>query len=274
MKRLFFGVLLIILLLIGFCVWIIDRKSTAYLSHLLSTGLNTKVTLASTSLGPRQLVIEGLRVADPTAKDKPALEIDRISIDYQFLTLFNQTVMINDITIDQPTVYVRLYNVDGSDNNWATLIKGMNSGPAGSYNETESQQMIVDELVIYDLKGVLESSLLGGHPAPLPIRKKIVIDNINSNNAKRTKEQLQIIIEAIMEVMSQHAGLGNILNNIGSIAKMPSDLVSSIIKQVNAQKHEENFSKPETFLENLQNDITDGADNMKRFFNDLFTRGT
>lgn len=273
MKKTFFVILIIILLAIGITAYIIDRKSRAAISDFLTEKLNTKVTLKGASLGFKRLVLEGLYVSDPTAPGQPALYVDRIAIDYELLSLLKETVVIDDLIIDSPTTYIRLYNTDGSDNNWATLLKGIDKGGPATQKQaaTEpSRQFLVKELVIYNLKAELQHSLLGPYAVSLPVRKKIVIRNLNSNKPEEMKAQLEIIVAAIMQALSQYEGLGAILNSVGSVAALPVDLLKSIAGELDAQKPDGLLNSATGTAKDVVDEFQKGTERVKDFFSDLF----
>ena len=104
----------------GSYLWI-TRVPT--LERFLSQKLNAKVNVDDVEFGLNQIIIKGLRIKSPSpATLFYAFEGETITIELNFLQLCKNTVGIKQITLQDLTINIELYNLTGSDNNWARLL--------------------------------------------------------------------------------------------------------------------------------------------------------
>lgn len=269
MRKILLAFLVIIVLLIATGSYIVNKKSATYVSSFLTQKLGTPVIVDSVSAGIRQMDVENIKIMDPAAPSEVLLEVKRISVDYQILTILNQTVVIDNIIIDRPLAYVRLYNMNGSDNNWKHFLEKINAGGSAPKETPSSpaRNFLVHKLVINSLGANINHSLLGSYDVRLPARKPIVINEIDSGNALQMQQQLGLIVAAIMEALSQYKGLSALTTGI-KIAGLPVEFVSGITKQLSGQSAD----LIESGAGVASSAINQGIDEVKDFFNGIFKK--
>lgn len=273
MKKLFLALLLIILLLIGVGSYLVNKKSATYVSSFLSKRLGTPVSVSAISAGLRQMDIDGIKIMDPDSPQKTLLEIKRISIDYQILTLFDSTIVIDNIIIDHPLAYIRLYNMNGSDNNWKNFLTRISTQAAAPSPEeaptySSSRNFLTHKLVINSLGANLEHSLLGSYTVRLPERKPIVINEIDSGNALKMQQQLSVIVAALMQALSQYQGLGALATGIEKIAFLPVQVTAHMAAEF--AKQSADVAKEGASA--ISSAVEQGVEDVKNFISDLFKK--
>lgn len=260
--------IIIILLVVAAGCYYVNKHSTAFVNDYLTKQLNTPVKVGSVSVGFREIVLEGISVTDPSSPRANIITIKRISVGYELMSLLSKTIRINNIIIDHPLAYIKANNVSGSDNNWKSFLDKQSKGRAPSSNEAkekEERTVLVNKLVINYLSADLNHPVLG--KVHLPVRKQIVINNIDTGNPLRTEQQLSVIIEAIMQALSQYKGLGALVDGI---VALPFNIASNITGQLAGQAGD----IASGVAEGAAGVVQEGLENIKDFFGNLFQKAS
>jgi hypothetical protein len=253
------AIIIIILLLLAGAAYYVHAKSTSYATEYMTKALNTPVHIGNLTLGPRQIMVENFRVTDPSAKHRSILTVKRITINYELSSLLKEAISISDIIIDYPFAYIEAYNTKGTENNWLNFLKNIQVDSG----ET-SYTLLIDTLAINNLSADLQHPILG--KVHLPVRKPIVIRNIDSGNTLESEKQLSIIVAALMEVLSQYPGLAGLDDGIASIITFPAGVISNLTTQVAGQATDLISSGAAV----VGTAIGEGIESVKDFFSNLF----
>ncbi len=256
-KKFILSLIVIALVAIGLALFWVDRRASSYITATLSKELGVTVTLEGASLSWNRLTLQGLTIPDLRG-GKNALYTKTIDILWRPSTLFDATLEVPQIAIISPTIYVRLYNSSGSENNWKELL-------ASSVTEksTFSKDILVDELIIDNMVVQLENAPYGPSSITLPATPHIVITNLNTGNPLELDEELSVILRAIMEALSQYDPLAHILDGAPAIVGVPASVLSGLAKQIDTQGIKE-------AAQTLGEEIGDSIDKAKDFFSSLF----
>ncbi|MEI6531448.1 MAG: AsmA family protein [Chlamydiota bacterium] len=221
--------LLILLVVIGVGGFVVSKKSTSYLEKFLKEQLHTDVKIGNVLMSPRQIDIENIQIMDPNAPQIPLLEVRKISLDYAFFTLLSKEIVFNSITINHPTAYIRLYNLNGSDNNWKKFLGNLHA-PA----KDKGPKFLAHKLTLNHLGAQLEHSVTGIRSVRLPEQKAIIINELDSHSPLQTEAQLAVIVAALMQALSQYPGLASFAPTTGSLLSIPLEIQTHIAAQLGA----------------------------------------
>lgn len=252
-------IVIVVLLILAAGAYYLNSQSTRYVRERLTQELATSVHIGRVTLGLHEIVIEDLEVADPASPERNILTVKRIGIDYKLASLIGRDpITINKITIDRPFAFIQAYNNDGSDNNWLNFLKKIQEGPAST-----TRPVLIDTLAIINLSADLQHPILGF--VHLPVRKPIVIKNINSGNRLQTEAQLSVIVAALMEVLSQYKGLNALTNGIATVVTLPAGVIANVTGQLVGQASD----LITTSAAAVGDVIGAGIESVKDFFNNL-----
>lgn len=235
--KIFMFSLIIIAVAVGFYIWV---QKKALISQFLSQKLNMEVELEDVSLSWGRLSLKQLKLKNHSgATIENAFQGD-ITIVVNPINLLNDPLNIEKIQIDQPILYLELYNFTGSDNNWS---RALNSLPTSS-----DRTFIIEKLIINDLQF---------HPIKQSHSKKNIIlpkisflefEHLGNKNPLTIAQVTTAIFESILFSLTSKAGLGEILNNVQALPKQVLEGTTSNIPLNIKNKFQEsvNFLKRKT----------------------------
>lgn len=269
-----FLLLLFVIVLIGFAgaLFFINYKSVDFINDYLTKTLNTPVKIEGVSVGFESIEVIGLKIANPKNSTlKNAFSADSIEIDFNFASLFKDTVIIEKVTMDNAKIGIDFYNATGSENNWKTLLKNIPNEKEAASNKTEEKiktkkNFIINKLLLSDTQVEAQHKLFGPYSVLIPLKEEIVFNNLTSQNAVDLKEAFTIIFTSLLEIAKQLKGFKDILAN----DSQNQDIMNSILNNIKQQVPNENTILDKAFdsktWDKLGKDIEDGAKKAKDFF--------
>jgi len=246
-----FIILLIVIIVIvaGVYLWM-ARVPT--LERFLSKRLNSKVTIEEVHLGWGTLTIEGLRIENPSQSTLPyAFQGGALTLEMSPFELWQKTIHIDRIKIQNPSIGVELYNSSGTDNNWSRLLNGL---PTGG-----ERKLIVKKLTILNLQ--FEVIRSNGKSLTIPAIPYLEFENLGEKDSLTLSQLSRVIFQVILQSISSKAHLGAIMENVSGL---PQDLLEGVTSTLP--------------LEEAKGAIQEGMDTIRRktqeaseFLQDLFS---
>ncbi|MEX0661798.1 MAG: AsmA family protein [Balneolaceae bacterium] len=194
-KGLKYGLIgLILVILIGFVALTlsIDSIVKSSIEDIGSEMTGTSVTVDGVSISPfsGQGTISGFRVANPDGyEEEHAVEIDGFSIELDVMSLFSDEIIIHDITVLSPRIYVEQQL---PDNNIQEIINHINSIEA---NETTEAEMVIEHFLLEDGSVDLYTEVGGERSA------SVEIETVELNDLGRGGGQ-----QAVEDIVKEIAG--------------------------------------------------------------------
>lgn len=201
---------LIVLLFVGFTVL------TLYLDSMVKSGVEnigsemtgTQVTVdnVSISLFTGQGTISGFRVANPEGyQTENALSVDDFSITIDISTLLSDVIVVNDVRISGPAVYVEQKL---PDNNLQTILSNINESiSTGTSSDTG---LIIEHFLLENGSAELYTEVGGERSARVDI-SAIELNDLGSGGGQQAVEQVvkeiaDRLIEQALEAAMESGG--------------------------------------------------------------------
>ena len=213
----------VVLIIVGIYFW---TARVSIMERMLSKQLNTEVTLKDLKIGWRKLSIRDLKIANPKSATLPlAFQVGEVSVAMSPFELLHQTIHIDRIDINNPTISLELYNKLGTDNNWVRLLNNMSDDEGKEPKEEDVPQkktvkgdktkFVIRKLTLSNLKfDVIRSD---GTKLAIPPLTYLELDNIGEKGPLGLSEVGNIVFQVILSTLKSQADLKDILENVKAI---------------------------------------------------------
>lgn len=217
MKRLAWYIIALFLLLVissGAYLWI---TRVSRVERFLSSQLMAEVTIENVKIGWNKLRIQGLRIENPSQSPLPyAFQADEIFLQMSPFEIWEQTIHIDQVKVQNPTLGIQLFNSAGSDNNWARFL---NHFPSGG-----DRKFIIKKLSIMNLQFKIIRS--NGKELSVPTIPLLELDNLGEKNALTLSQLARVLFQTILHILSNKASqLGPLLDEVTTL---PSNLLDGV----------------------------------------------
>ena len=272
MKKFLLSFLIVILILSLAFLFFINYKSVDYINSYLSKTLNTQVTIENVSVGFESIEVIGLKISNPKNSSlKNAFSADSIEVDFNFSSLFKDTIIIDKITLDNAKIGIDFYNATGSDNNWRTILKNLpktkpSTNPIDADKNKQEKQFIINKLLLLDTQVEAQHKLFGPYSVLIPLKEEIVFNNLTSQKAVDLKEALTLLFGSLLELVKQLKGFKDIIGNDPNDQSVLGSLLNNIKGQVPKEENLIDKAFDKKTWDNLGKDIQEGAKKAKDFF--------
>lgn len=277
MKKFFLFLIFILLVIIFGALFYINANGANIIARFLSKQMKTEVFIDSASLGLREISLKGFRILNPEGSTLPdAFKADSISVTFQPSSLFNNIVLVEQITITNPTVTVEFYNLKGTDNNWMPIFQNLSKESDTDKKSTpkSSKRVIIDNLLIDHLTIQAQHRMMGSYSLNLPIKNTLEFHNLSDEKALAYKQAIAVIFKTILEPITKTAGFKDLLSNIKSYANVPDDLIKKIISQIPQEETTKKTTPPvhTPDWEDLEEEVQNTPKKIKDYFEKLFNK--
>ncbi|MBJ7449069.1 MAG: hypothetical protein JHC93_01765 [Parachlamydiales bacterium] len=230
MRKVLLTLFLLLVIIAAVGLFIMRSRAASYLSEYLTETMQVPVHVGDIKISFTRVSVIDLTIENPpNSAIKYAFQAPRIDIDYVFSSAFKEIRRVREIYLDNPTVGIEIYNLTGSDNNWARIITNMNNNPApqsispkGKPHSVEIETLLVEPLHI-----TYYNKSSGGSPTSLTPIDKIELHNIGTANHSISYSQaLNAIAQTIIMEIIKQRGLMNLLQGV---TRIPQDLLESIL---------------------------------------------
>lgn len=193
------------LILMGVCAILVftqmDRVSSSALEELLSGAFNGEVSIESAGIVPavRGLEIRGFVLENPEAfKDGPALECERILVEFDLMTLLSRSPVIHAILLKGVDVHYR-YQV-GQGTNIGSLAKSAAAG-GGPGRRFTVDSLRCEKAEVHFSTNLIPKSSLG--------LRVVTIDlaGMGKEDPVTAREMVSLFLRALMEETMTVKGL-------------------------------------------------------------------
>lgn len=193
MKKFIFIAIIVLPTLLG--VWAYRHRVTL-VEKGLTMAFAAPVKIASLEFDREGLVVEGLKISNPPGCDlKHALVTKKIDVRINYgKSVARRKLVIESVEVDDPLMILELFTADGSDSNWARLIKAL---------EAPSPVPIsLDfEIDIFRMRNVrlqvLYHVFSRGKIRPDPI-KEIVLKDLGTDRAMTMHDFMKILAKVLL----------------------------------------------------------------------------
>ena len=210
MKKLLMVLLVLVVVIAAGVTYLyssLDRIIEAAIEHYGSEATQTYVGVG----GVKVDVVEGagaishLQVGNPRGfKSDYAVKLGGISIAIDPATVTTDTVVINQITVDKPSV---IYELGEGGSNIDQLQKNLNSGgSSSSTEESAGPKLIIKKLIIRDGEINVSASALGGKALSTAL-PTIRLNNIGQKDGGATPAEIaKLVLATVMKNANVAAG--------------------------------------------------------------------
>lgn len=206
------SLILLTLLAVGIYLW---AERVPFFERYFSKMLNTKVSIESVEISMKRLIIHGLRMNNRSPSKTSAFESQTMTLQVSPFELWNKTIHIDRLEIDNAVLNLELYNGSGGDNNWARLLNGL-----PSYG---SRTFVIRTLIFDNLQftGVRSN----GQPLSISPIPHLKFKNIGEKHPLFLGQMEQVLFQLILTKLTSKPFLDGILGNVVGI---PEHLVGSL----------------------------------------------
>lgn len=160
------SIIIALFVFIEFCLGF-TVKST--INKLAPSILGTNVSVNDVSIHPfsGKVYIEGFVVGAPEGYTHDIFNLSKFNLDFEFWSIFSDTLVINDITIDSPVV---AYELKGITSNISKLMERFKQEEEKEKDKVaSSKKVIIKHFKFSGGKVKIASSTLGGAALPIPL---------------------------------------------------------------------------------------------------------
>lgn len=162
------AVIIALFFFIEFCLGF-TVKST--INNIAPSILGTDVKVESVAIRPfrGKVYLKGFIVGAPEGYKNEIFNLSTFNLDFQFSSLFSDTMVINDITIDSPVV---TYELKGLNSNIGKLMDRFATDKKKEKEEEKEKsekKVIIKHFKFNGGKVKIASSTLGGAALPIPL---------------------------------------------------------------------------------------------------------
>ncbi|MEX0646635.1 MAG: hypothetical protein WEA56_06155 [Balneolaceae bacterium] len=201
----YFFIALIILIAAGFAIL------TLYIDSIVKSGMEdigtemtgTRVTVESVSISPfsGEGTVTGFRVANPDGyQTEHALSVDDFAISVDVTTLFSDVIVVNDIRVAGPAVYVEQKL---PENNLQTILSNINE--AVSTGTSTDVELVIDHFLLENGSADLYTEVGGERSASVEISAIELNDLGRGGERQAVEDVVQEIARRVIEEALQAA---------------------------------------------------------------------
>ena len=187
----FFALLVILFLIFMFSINSIVKSG---IEDIGSEMTGTSVTVENVSISPfsGKGTISGFRVANPGDYSQPyAFQVEDFYIELKPLTLFKSEVMVHEIIITSPQIYVEQKL---PENNILTIMRNIRDFPIGEATDTE---LVIGRFLMTDGSADLFTEIGGERSAQVGVDSVELHDLGRGGGSKALEEVIREIAEDI-----------------------------------------------------------------------------
>ncbi len=189
MKRLFFGLIALVLLL-GVLLGITYVFSAILLSRGMTKQLGTKVSVSQATFGLNRISIRNITVSSPKGKI-PALTVEHAYLQAPLSTYFKHVSYIEKVEIDDSILTI-IFNPLKTSSNWDEITKRMNK--ANEKSKKKKYAMIS----FLEFNRLTIRVLIPGLPAQETIVPYLAFRDVKSNEGAVTQKITQIVVQQML----------------------------------------------------------------------------
>ena len=180
---------------------IIESNIESTTGKMLDTSV--EVNNVSVSILDGTGTIDGITIHNPEGfSDKPALELQQISLTLDPYSILSDTVVVKRVEIEDPQVY---YEQKVSGSNLDALSGNLGRGSTSSVN------MVIDYLLVQD-GSVTLSTEIGGKKSVQASFDRFELEGIGRQGSNTMDETMRQVLEPILRKAAQEAVKGGLLN--------------------------------------------------------------
>lgn len=180
---------------------IIESNIESTTGKMLDTSV--EVNNVSVSILDGTGTIDGITIHNPKGySDKPALELQQISLALDPYSILSDTVVVKRVEIEDPRVY---YEQKVSGSNLDALSGNLGGGSSSSVN------MVIDYLLVQD-GSVTLSTEIGGNKSVQASFDRFELEGIGRQGSNTMDQTMRQVLEPILRKAAQEAVKGGLLN--------------------------------------------------------------
>lgn len=180
---------------------IIESNIESTTGKMLDTSV--EVNNVSVSILDGTGTIDGITIHNPEGySDKPALELQQISLALDPYSILSDTVVVKRVEIEDPRVY---YEQKVSGSNLDALSGNLGGGSSSSVN------MVIDYLLVQD-GSVTLSTEIGGNKSVQASFDRFELEGIGRQGSNTMDQTMRQVLEPILRKAAQEAVKGGLLN--------------------------------------------------------------
>jgi len=225
MRKALITIIVLLIVAIGGSLYYVRSRGASLLSQYLSSAMGVPVTVDSVEISWNRFAINGLNIHNSQGSVlESAFNAPHILFDIDFMTLWKDKIHATMIHFESPTIGIELYNLTGSDNNWARII---NHIPKDQHSHSD-KKLYIDTLLITPLHIALYNKAMGGTTTMLNPISKIELHNIgDSESALSYDDALNIIAQAIIRAVIKQTGLNTLLQGV---LQLPNGVLDNVLE--------------------------------------------
>lgn len=208
MKKLIGFLIVLFVLVIGTAVFVYTNGARV-LSSILSTALNTQVTVGSISFDGNTILIRDIKVKNPPGSDAEyAFTVDAVDLEASLATYLRRTINIHKVLIGNVYMSIECYDALCSKTNWDSIIGNTDTSTSNSEQKIESERRVkIHYLSMENLS--LEIHSKGKDPQNINVKGPIVVKDIDTSKGIPIKVITNIILhQAFNQALKHMADVG------------------------------------------------------------------
>lgn len=167
------SVVIILVVLVCIAIACLSTIVKSVINDIAPQILGTNVKVENVDVRPLdgKVYLDGFVIGPPEGFKDDIFNLTKFNLDFDFKSIFSDTIVINDITIEDPVV---VYELKGIKSNISTLMERFEKEEAKEKEEEKVKKASDKKIIIKHFKfsgGMVKiaSSTLGGAALPIPL---------------------------------------------------------------------------------------------------------
>ncbi len=244
MKKIIFGGLAALLVLVGAVLWWLSGNLDALIkSSIVKYGsemTEAKVSVGSVELKVKdgQAVIRNLHLGNPAGFKTPyALEVGEIDLVIDMASLTQDVLVIRKILIKSPDVIYEkgeaMTNFDALQKNIAAHLAAADSGQKAKTKsgDQSGKKLIIEELSLLNVKAEASAPILQGKTLSVDL-PDITMRNLGKNKGGLLPGELgQEIVQALKSKLSHAISFDNLTQSVGGAMEKAGEKIKGLFSR-------------------------------------------
>ena len=196
------------------------------LANHLAEKLKVPVTIEGIDLSLQRIGIQDLMISNlPNSLLKEAFSTKTMTFNAPLTTYFEDSIVIDNITLDQIYLGLEFDSARGTKGNWSTLMQNVQSQEAPAKHQKE-KTVFIRELVLTNIQVEVAYRDSKDIKKLAPI-DRIVLKNINSQEGFPTDQIMRSVLgQMLRSVFAQE----NLKNMLEGVLQQPESTIDSLLQ--------------------------------------------
>lgn len=209
-------------------IFLTSSLAPDFIATGLSKNLKVPVSIESMSFSFDSITVKKLDVANlPNSRLQTALSVNKICSKANLLNYLDNTIRIEQITLDDIYLGLEFDSAKGTQGNWTVLMGNLEATTASAPKEN-TKSVIIKELVLTNIQVDVFYRASGGDVKRLKPIPRIVLYNINSSQGFPTDQIMQSVLGQMLKSVFVDENLKNMFE--GLFLDQPKNAIDSVLQ--------------------------------------------